>query len=79
MSIAEFGLLPDTCARTIEAMSSKAAAELGRKRWDGISKEERRRLMSAAVKARWEATTPEQRRAHALKLVEARRRKKAAV
>jgi len=38
------------------------AIERGRKRWEGISSEERSALMSALGKARWAKVSPEERK-----------------
>lgn len=42
-------------------MDLKLQAEYGRRRWEGISKEERSALMSALGKARWLKVSPEER------------------
>jgi hypothetical protein len=41
--------------------SSRAAAELARKRWAGIPKDSRTAAASKAARARWSGTTQEQR------------------
>lgn len=50
---------------------SDAAAALGRKRWAGVSKEERSATMSELRTKAWAAMTPEERKAEM-----SRRRKK---
>ena len=42
--------------------------ELGRKRWENVSQEERKEAMSKAGKASWEKMTPDEREAKILKM-----------
>jgi len=42
-------------------MNIEKQREYGKKRWEGISLEERRALMSALGKARWAKVSPEER------------------
>jgi hypothetical protein len=54
------------------------AAALAKKRWEGVSDEERRELMSEAGKASWENATEEERKARGAKLAAARAAKRKA-
>src|SRR5579864_4129320 len=67
------------CARKLWysiAMSSKAAAEMGRLRWAGVSEDERRELARAAARKRWDAMTPEERKRAMKKVTAGRKRKR---
>jgi hypothetical protein len=57
----------------------KAAQEMGRRRWEGTSAEEKSEHGKMMADARHGATTPEQRSASAKKAAEARWGKKKAV
>jgi predicted Fe-S protein YdhL (DUF1289 family) len=46
--------------------------EMGRKRWEGVSDEERTALMSAAARSRWDSMTEAERKAEGARLAEAR-------
>jgi len=52
------------------------AAELASKRWKGVDQNKRSELMTAAVKSRWEKTTPEERKAEGARLAAARAKKR---
>lgn len=55
------------------------AAALARKRWEGVSNEERSALMSAAGSARWVNATVEQRKDLGAKLAAARAKKRGGI
>jgi hypothetical protein len=57
-------------------MTMKAAQELGRKRWEGTTEEERKEHTKMMSDARQEATTPKERKAIAKRAAEARWGKK---
>jgi hypothetical protein len=61
------------------AKERNPAAELAKKRWEGVEKEERSELMTSAVKSRWERMSPEERKAEGARLAAARAKKRAAV